>query len=153
MATKKAHELAAEIASELKLRLPALAVAEAIDSDEAPLVKVGAGTAGSASALIKIIPQDWPLAKDILGLTATIFTPHKIQLVLEANHAGTTDNVADILTDAQLLPILGVIVLRGCRVELYRSANGNAVGPEDIVAGNLKATFDPHPVFGMIANQ
>jgi hypothetical protein len=149
--TAKAHSIAKDIASNLKLRQSGLAVTESIDSDQLPLVRIGTGVAGTAGALIKVVPQDWPLAKDILGLTALQFGPHKIQVVVEANPSGGAG--ADINTWAQKLPILGEVLLRGCRVEIYESANTNAPGPEDIVAGNLKATFDPHPQFGMIANQ
>ncbi len=149
--TKKAHAIAADIASELTLRLPALVITEAVDSDLLPLVKVGDGSAGSASAVIKVIPQDWPLAKDILGLTATIFTPHKIQVVLEANPAGGAG--ADHLTWAQRLPILGVVLGKGTCVEIYEGAAGATIEAGDITSGNLKATFDGSLVHGMLSNQ
>lgn len=149
--TAKARALAAELASELKLRLPSLAISEDNDSDSLPLIKIGDGTAGSKSALIKVAPQDWPLAKDILGLTANVFTPHTIKLVVEGNK--TSGAGADVLTWAERLPILGAIVARGCRVEVYETANGNAPDATDITAANLKATFDASAVHGMIANQ
>lgn len=150
--SKKAQALASAIASELALRLKAagLAVVEDIAADLMPLVKVGPQTAGSKSALIKVLPQDWPTAKDILGLTGQIFGPHRIQIVLESNASAGAG--ADIHAMDTLLPILAVCVLKGTRLEVYQSANGNAVGVEDIVSGNLKATFDGQ-LHGMIGNQ
>jgi len=149
--SKKAQALASAIASELAIRLkPAgLAVVEDTAADLMPLVKVGPQTAGSKSALIKVLPQDWPLAKDILGLAATIFGPHKIQVVLESNPSAGAG--ADIHAMDTLLPILAVCALKGARLEVYQSAAGNSVGVEDIVSGNLKATFDN--LHGMIGNQ
>lgn len=151
--TKKAHVIAADIAAELKLRLASLTITESVDTDQSPLVKVGTGASGAKGCLIKVVPQDWPLAKDILGLTANVFAPHKIQLVFEANFAGTTDNVADNNSWVEKLAILGVVVLKGTRVEIYESPYGATVGAEDIVAGNLKATFDGSLQYGMLSNQ
>jgi hypothetical protein len=153
--TKKAFALADSLAQELTLRLAPLSVAVVVDTDTdlLPLVKVGPQTAGSQSALIKIVPQDFPLAKDILGLQATIFTPHKAQIVLEANQAGTADNIADFVSWPVKLPVLAAVVGLNTRVELYESATGNAVGPEDIISGNLKASFDHDPRYGMLSNQ
>lgn len=154
MATSaKAIALARSIASELRLRQSALAVAESFDSDGSPLVKLGTGSIGAAGGLIKVRPQDWPLAKDILGLTASIYSPHVIQLVTEANYEGATDNVLDINTPAVLLLLLGEALSKGCRVEWYQSANGNAPDASDITSGNLKASWDPSFEHGMIANQ
>ena len=109
------------------------------DSDGAPYVKVGAGTAGSQSALCKI-SADQPLGVDGLGLTPRAFTPHRAQVVLE------TSTIADValLTEANKLSFMGEVEKFGMKVELYMSANGNAVGPEDIVAGNKKAEWDLH---------
>lgn len=149
--TAKAISLSRDIAANLRMRQTALAVVESFDTDLLPVIRIGTGTIGDPGAVIKIVPQDWPLAKDILGNTALAFGPHKIQLVVEANNAAGA--AADINTWAQILPILSECVLRGCRLEVYNSANGNAPGVEDITSGNLKASFDPHVQFGMIGNQ
>ena len=147
----KANEIAHTIAQNIKLRQSALAVTESFDTDGFPLVQLGTGAIGAAGGLIKVQPVDWPLAKDILGLTATNFGPHRVQIVTESNPAGGAG--ADINTAAQLLLVLGDAILSGCQIEWYQSANGNAADPSDIIAGNLKATLGAHPVYGMIASQ
>jgi hypothetical protein len=151
--TAKAVSIARDIASNLRLRQTALAVTESFDTDLLPVITVGTNVAKAPGAQIKVVPQDWPLAKDILGLTALAFGPHKIQIVLEANaEAGDADE-DDVNSWAVLLPIIGECVLRGCRVEIYNSATADSPDLADITAGNLKASFDPHVQFGMIANQ
>lgn len=149
--TAKAHDLAAELASILEQRL-SLDVVASNDSDENPVLTIGDNGAGDPGAVIKLKPQDWPLAKDILGLTANIFTPHVIMVCLEANQAGAVAE-ADINGWDILLPILGEVVLKGCRVEIYESANATPPAVAEMVEANLKATFDPSLYHGMIANQ
>jgi len=150
--TAKARAIAAEIASSLKFRTT-LAIAESFDSDGYPLVQVGTGDAGDPGGLIKVMPQDWSLAKDILGNTATIYTPHVAKIVFEANAEEGGADEDDVNTWAVLLPIIGEVVMRGTRVELYLSDNASAPDAAEIVADNLKATFDPMPTQGMIQNQ
>lgn len=152
MTTKKAQVFAADLAQELALRLPALTLTESLDTDGNPLVQLGAAASASPGFLLKVMPLDWPLAKDILGLTAQIFTPHKIQVLVEANFAGTTDNVADVNTWAVLLPVLGAVILKGTRVEMYQRANGTAITSADFTSGNLKSTFDGSLVYGMLSS-
>jgi hypothetical protein len=148
--TAKAIALANDLASSLKQR-QALAVAVSFDTDNLPLVKVGTGVAGAAGALIKLVPQDWALAKDILGLTANVYAPTKAQVLFESNPSAGAG--ADLMTWAQLLPIIGEVLARGCRTEVYTVANGVAPVAAGIIAGNLRATFDPSVQYGMIANQ
>lgn len=105
------------------------------DTDGLPLVRVGAGTAGTQSALLKIkdLPQ---IGKDSLGLAQETFTPEVVQVVLEES---TIANVA-LMTEANKAQLLNKVLGLGCsKVELFMSANTNAVGPEDLVSGNLKA--------------
>lgn len=147
----KANEIAHTIAQNIKLRQSALTVAESFDTDGFPLVQVGSGSIGAAGGLIKVLPVDWPLAKDILGLTATNFGPHRVQIVTEADPAGGAG--ANINTAQQLLNLIADAILSGCQIEWYQSANGNAPDVSDITSGNLKATLTAHPVFGMIASQ
>jgi len=140
MATSyKAIELAHQIASNLKLRLPALTITEGFDTDESPTIQVGAGTAGSAGGFIKVRPVDWPLAKDSLGLTAPTYVPSVIQIGLEANPAGAG---ADINDWATLMALIGEAVWHNATVEIFNSANGTAPTAATLVAANLQATFD-----------
>jgi hypothetical protein len=143
--------LAKDLAAALGLRKLGLAITESLDANKNPVIQIGAGTNGSAGGVIRIIPQDWPEAKDILGLDQNIFCPSIIEVALEANPAGGAG--ADINTWAVLLPVLAEVILRGTRVKLYESTAGSAPTTSDMTASKLKATFDTSAVYGMIANQ
>jgi hypothetical protein len=152
--TKKALALADELASELKQRQTALAVAQSFDTDGNPLIQVGAGTAGAKGGLVKIKPIDWPLAKDILGLQAEVYTPHVIQLGVEANPAGGAG--ADVNDRVTELLLLATLVTRGTRVEVYETASGTAPAANatnTFAAGNFKAAYDASVQFPMISSQ
>jgi hypothetical protein len=138
----KSVALSAEMADELKMRLSPLAVVEGFSTGLDPMLTIGAGVAGGRNAIVITKPIDWPLAKDVLGLTARVYNPHVIQLISEANYAGATDSVADTLSPADILTIQAVITKRGCKVEWYQSAAGVAPTGAAAIAGNLKATFE-----------
>src|SRR6266566_10098549 len=106
--TRKALAMADELVSELKQRQTALAVALTYDTDGSPLIRLGTGVASTtgapnAGALIKVQPISWPLAKDVLGLSAEMFHPHVVKVNVEANYASTVDTVADNNSPAQML--------------------------------------------------
>jgi hypothetical protein len=149
----KAIALAHELADKLKVVFAGKTVAESYDTDGNPLISVNDGSpaAGEANLVIKVAPISWPLAKDVIGQSANIYSPSVIQLVTEANPTGGAG--ADILTAQQLLWALGLIVLRGTAVEWYQSANGVAPTAAAIIAGNLKATWQPDLYFGMTSQQ
>lgn len=143
--TKYALASAAELAEELGMRLPALAISQTFDTDGSPLIQIGAGTAGSAGGIVKISPISWPNATDILGLAQQIYTPHVIKVGLEANYAATTDNVADVNTLDTIMKILGSVALRGSQVQVYQSANGTAPSATTLAdATKLVSTFVPN---------
>lgn len=143
--TKYALATAAQLAEELAMRLPALAVSQSFDTDGSPLIQIGAGTAGSAGGIVKVMPISWPAAQDILGNTQQIYTPHVIKVGLEANYAGTTDNVADVNTLATVMAILGSVALRGSQVQVYQSTNGVAPTAATLAdATKLQTTFVPN---------
>lgn len=151
--SKKAHALAADLAADLTVRLASLSLTVTLsaDTDLLPLVKVGTQVAGSQSALIKITTDSSALAKDVLGLTQQAFSPHKIQLVLEGNPIAGAG--ADVMAWPAKLSIIASVVRRGCKVELYETANTNAVDVSDIASANLKTTFQPDLAYGVLANQ
>jgi hypothetical protein len=153
---QKALELAHEIADKLKIRVGALqgvaglAVTEGFDTDGLPTISVGPGTAGSKNVFIKVNLQAWPLAKDILGNSANIYTPLTVQFVTEAPPAGSGAGV--IVDLPTLLACLGDCVMKGSRTEWYQSANGVAPVAASITAGNLKAAFQPD-IYNILTNQ
>ena len=134
MAAKQV-ELAVSLSDSLKRR--GFTVVQGFDTNGLPTVALGAGTAGSQSAFIRVKAVD-SIGQDSLGLTQRSFGPHVIQVVLETS---TIANVA-LLTEVNKLAVMGEVLGRGTRVELYMSANTNAVDVSDITTGNLKATWD-----------
>lgn len=137
-------ELAQSLKGSLSRRFT---VTEGFDASGLPTLLVGAGTAGSQSAFIRVKPID-SIGTDSLGLTQRSFGPHVIQVVLETS---TIANVA-LMLESNKLPLLGELLGRGTRVELYMSANTNAVDVADITSGNLKQTWDGYNVeFGVMA--
>lgn len=145
--TKKAVDLAFDYVSELNQR-STLAASISYDTDGSPLIKVGDGSAGDKGGIVKYAPIDWP-AKDILGLTSQIYTPHVCQIAVEAvSSAGAEPN--DWATKVLLL---GLALSRGTRVEIYESANGTAPSAATIDAANLKATWEASAQFPMIDSQ
>lgn len=141
--TAKALAWREEIAAELRLRLSAIAQTKAFASDQAPTLLLGTGLTTTDSVFIKIAPVT-SLQVDVLGLAQTVFTPHVIQMVIEANYEGATDTVLDVGTWATRLAVIGVLVSKGVKVELYVMANGSTLSASGITSGNLKATFENH---------
>lgn len=135
----KAIALREELAADLGFTLSGLARTKGFDASQNPTLQVGTGAIGSQSAFIRIKQLD-SLNQDILGLSQNVFTPHVIQLVLE------TSAVANVplMTIDNLTVLMGEVLKRGVRLEVYLSANGNAADVADIVAGNLKQTFNAH---------
>lgn len=147
--TAKAQKLSAELADKLKARLNgALTVTQGFDTDQNPFIRVGTDSAGQPTALIKTMPQDWPLAIDVLGLTAPQFTPHKMCFVTEAR----TQN-GGYLTHAQIALILGQTLAFGTKVEWYESTNGDSPDLDDITAAKLIATYEPDQYYPLISSQ
>jgi hypothetical protein len=142
----KSQALAAELRDALLKRFATVS-AVLFDTDGSPYVIVGAGTAGSQSALVKVSAEQ-PLGVDGLGLTPRAFSPHVMQVVLE------TSTIADValMTEANKLALMGEVEKWGTKIQLYMSANTNAVGPEDITSGNLKATWELHLKWRAMSN-
>jgi hypothetical protein len=136
--THKASAIARELFDRLSKRLT-LAITEGVGTDGDPIITIGTGASASASALIRIVPKDWPLAKDSLGNAATIFGPHKVQLATEANPSAGAG--ADNLSRQQLTNILGECLSCGCQTEWYEEAFGTGPDETTIDAANLKATY------------
>lgn len=127
-------ELAQSLLSSLQRR--GFTVLFSFDTSGNPTIALGAGTAGSQSMFIRVKPID-SIGTDSVGNTQRSFGPHVIQCVLETS---TIANVA-LMTEANKMPIMAEVMGRGTKVELYMSANTNAVDVADITSGNLKASW------------
>jgi hypothetical protein len=136
--TKMASVLQRDIAEELGFRLPALTLVQTTGTSGDPVITLGALTAASQSAFIRIVPEA-TLQLNSVGLAAPVYTPHIVQVVLETS---TIANVA-LMLESNKFPLFHALQATGCKVELYMSANTNAVDEADITSGNLKATLYP----------
>ncbi len=118
--TYKAIALAAEIKDELAKR-SSLLITEGFDSAQNPTILLGAAAAKAAGCFIRV-KADWSdntATVDGLGLTQRVFTPHIVQIAFEANaEAGGADE-NDVNTWAVLLAVLGTVLSRGTKVEVW----------------------------------
>lgn len=138
-------ELSLSLKDALKRRFAS--VVDGFDTNGLPTLLIGAGTAGSQSAFIRIKPVD-SIGVNSVGLSQPAYGPHAIQLVLETSTIANTP----LLTGANALPLWAELASRGVRIELYMSANTNAVDVADITTGNFKGAWDGAAVeFGFMA--
>ena len=86
----------------------------------------------------------------MIGQQATVYTPHVLQLVTEANP--TAGAGADILSRQNILDVVGDSRQLGTRIEWYQSANGNAPEVSDITTGNLVAKYESHLYWSTLAS-
>lgn len=138
----KSRQLADLLRIELAATLPVCT--ESFDTDGNPVITLSADATpafGEKVIVIRTKPIDWPTAKDSLGNAAVSFGPHVYQICTEANFAGTTDNVADILTMGEKLMVIVEVGRCGSFVEYYESANGTVPSTAQMTAGNLKGTW------------
>lgn len=123
----KSAAIAADLASTLAVRISTLAtplaIVQSFSSDLFPSLTVGTGVAGTAGCFIHVRSVVWPLATDVLGNAAAMFTPHTIQLCFEAEAAAQASWINPVaVREAFIQECLS----RGCRLELYHSNNGTA---------------------------
>lgn len=146
--TAKAQALRDEFLAELRQITPSLAQAKSFGSSGECDALIGAGTAGSDSAFVRVRPVA-TIMTDVLGLAQHSYTPHVAQVVFEANPTAAAG--ADVGTWATRMAVLGGLIERGIRVELYLSAVTVAVSSAGIT-GAPAATFNTHSQYGQMAN-
>jgi hypothetical protein len=130
-------------------------VVQTYDTDGNPVVTLSADTSpatGEKVVVLRVAPITWT-AKDILGLTSPTYTPHQIDICTELNYAATTDNVADILTPVELLPVLAEVAKRGMIINWYQTANGTVPSASAMIVANLKASDQGNLYWGMQSAQ
>jgi hypothetical protein len=157
--TAKAIALSAELADELRKRVAASfpVITESGDANNNPVITLSADAtpaAGEKVIVLRIKALPYTLDKDVLGLASGQYTPHIIEMCTEANYAGATDNVADILTMVELLPVIAAVSARGTRVDAYVSTNGTV--PSTTVlddATKLVASYEAELYWGSLASQ
>lgn len=138
--TRKAQSIANKLKQELALRpgLSSLTIVEGVAADGNPTITIGTlASTGTASAYIKVVPMDWPLAKDILGNAQIPYGPHTVKILKEASPGGT-------LTAAQIHQITSAAAIMGAELVLYQSSTGGGVLIADIDnSAKLVSTFEP----------
>lgn len=149
--TAKAIAFRDEFASEFAVRSTLAQTKSFSATDSAPLLLVGAASTGSEGFFLKIATYLNPNT-DVLGAAQTVFANHVAQIAIEANFAGTTDNVADVQKWGSHLPAIAMLAQRGLRVEVYEETNGTAPSETTITGTKLKATFDPHYQYPLMAS-
>ena len=135
----KAIAIAHEIADELAKRL-SITVTEGFDTNGNPTILAGAASAGSTGAFIRV-KTDWSdnsAQVDGLGFAQRVYTPHIVQVAFEANYAGATDNVADTNAWPVLLPVLGTVLARGAKTEVWLETYGSAPSVTTFDTANKK---------------
>jgi hypothetical protein len=96
----------------------------------APLISVKA-SGGNVDALVRI-EQVGTLAKDILGLAQTVFTPHICKLIIDSDLS--LINYTKLLT-----AVGGECMIHGIKLEVYAAA---AATEANLSSVNLKTVFD-----------
>lgn len=136
-----------ELADKLKKLVAATlpVCVESNDSDQNPVITLSADATpafGEKVVVIRMKQVPQPTAVDMFGRTDLTgpYGPVCVQICTELNFAGTTDNVADILTPVELLPVLMEIGKMARWTEWYQTANGTVPSTAAMVTANLKAT-------------
>lgn len=139
---KKAVVLSRELANRLTVRFgmsPSRLVREGVDTNGNPTIAIDDGTpaAGEQNVFVRLMPQP-SIGLNAVGLAQDSYTPHVIQIAMEATLA---DAAVSLLREVHKLRLLGEALRFGPRVELYLSANGTAPDVSTLVAANLVAVF------------
>ncbi len=147
--TAKALALFESLRQSLAVRLSSMTHVVTYDTDYSPILTISADATpafNEAVMVLKVMPQEWPLAKDVLGNTALQYAPTVIKLCTE--ESATAGATGLECTTAQLLPVLGECLVKGCKFEWYLSDNGTVPAVAEMTAANLKASFQSleHPL-------
>src|SRR4051812_35043388 len=142
--TKKALELAAELADELRKRVSDYGViTESVDANGHPTISLTADSTPATTednVFIRVKPIDWALAKDVLGNAQTVYTPHVIQLAVEAPASGV--GLARFVSIAHAWAILNACGQRGCEFQYWEETNGSIPAATTFdTANKQKASF------------
>ena len=90
-----------------------------------------AATPGDKIVVIRVRPLSWTQSKDVFGLQANVYCPTVIQICTETNPGYNTGGatgaaLADVLSAADLLPVIAEAARTGCIVEWFQTAYGVA---------------------------
>lgn len=140
----KALELSLELSDRLRKRVSDYGqILDGFDSSGNPTIELDDATPATTedAVFIKVRPRDWSLTKDVLGLAQTAYTPHVIQIAVEAPPSGV--GLGRFVSIAHLFAILLTVGEFGCRAEYWEETNGTppAVTTFD-TAAKLKTSWE-----------
>jgi hypothetical protein len=154
--TKKALELAAELADELRKRVSDYAsITESSDASGNPLITLNADASPATTedvVVIRVRPRTWELAKDVLGTAQTVYTPHVIDVATEVS--GVATGIMDYVSVAHALQILTSCAKRGTRLELWEETNGTIPSETTFAtAAKMKASIEAELYWPLLSSQ
>jgi hypothetical protein len=143
--TAKAVAIMRELKDKVSKRVAAtmsyaVSSADASDNPVLTLSYDATPATGEKVVVLRVRPITWT-SKDVMGNADTMFTPNYVDVCTEANYAATNDNIADILTPAELLPVIGECIQTGCMVNWYVSPNGTVPATAQMTTAQLGATY------------
>lgn len=134
-----------EIRTDLARRFPTVGPLS-YDVNGQPYFVIGAATAGSQSAIVRVT-DFLPLGTNAINQAQQAYgNPAVLQLLEETSTIAGTP----LLTAVNQLALMSTVAFRGIRVELYMTANTVPVTIGAIVAGNLVSTWDPDQKYKML---
>lgn len=153
MSTYKSLVMAKKLKDIMTILLPSTwVITDGFDASGNPTLTMQQDSSWAAAeqkafVRIKHVPVD-ANAKDGLGLSQREFTPHVVQVVVEASATATIS----VMQTKFLVPILGECLKLGSTLEVYHSANTNDPDVADIT-GAPQVTFEPDIYFKQISGQ
>ncbi len=155
--TKKALELSAELADELRKTCSDYAsITESSDASGNPLITLAADATPATTediVVLRVRPRTWELAKDVLGSSQTVYTPHVIDVACESSAVDTT-GLLDYVTLAHALKILAAVAKRGTRVEYWQEAIGTIPSVTTFdTASKMKTSVEPELYWPLLSSQ
>ncbi len=131
--SEKAFELAREMRDRLLADFATVSAIAIDGTTLCPYFIVGAGTAGSQSALIEVSPVS-TVNKDVLGNNQNVYTPYLVSIVLESTTATVDGTALSVLNVVSLLALFSDLAVFGCAEQIFMIANGAVLNSAGLAA-------------------
>lgn len=143
----KAQTIARELVSRLRVRFAevGLVISEGVDTNGDPTFQISDGTPATTEQNIFVRVKTFPsdnIWKNSVGLPQEQWTPHVVQVAMEAFAASGAGAQLSTVTATNQLMLFGEILPFKTRVEVYLSANGTVPSVSTIASANYKGGFD-----------
>lgn len=119
---------------DMRFKDQSLACVESKDSNGNPCLLLcdGAAATTEKAIFVRMLQEDM-VSKDIFGNSTAAYTPHRLQFSTEAGSALTRADVACFMLEVSKI---------GVKVEAYEVVAGTAPAVGDLIAANLKGSFE-----------